>query len=72
MTMEGMLLDPDDELVRRLVVPEEDRRSITSQPSGRACRWFRAPNIVPIERYQLSGRAPALIGFSVVLPFRRK
>jgi hypothetical protein len=66
------MLDPDDELVRRLVVPEEDRRTITSRPSGRACRWFRTPNIVPIEHYQLSDRAPAPTGCGVVLPFPRR
>jgi hypothetical protein len=68
-----MMLDPDDELVRRLVVPEEDRRRLTSRPSGMACRWFRTPNIVPIEHYRLSGRPPAPVGLvGRVLPFPKR
>jgi hypothetical protein len=33
-------------------------------------RYFKTPNIVPIEHYRLTGRAPAPIGFGIVLPFR--
>jgi hypothetical protein len=43
--------DEDDEaFLRSLVLPEEDRIRRRVWTGG--FRWFRSPNIVPLERYQ--------------------
>jgi hypothetical protein len=45
--------DEDDEaFLRRLIFCEEDRRRITSAPWTGGYRWFRSPNVVPIEQWQ--------------------
>ena len=45
-------LSPDDEtFFRQFVFPEEDRRAITSAPWRGEFRWFRSPNVIPLERY---------------------
>jgi len=62
-------IDPRNEAaLRQFALPAEllPRRA----PTG-GYRYFRAPNILPIEHYQLTGRAPAPIGLGVVIPFRR-
>ena len=47
-------LDPADDheeetFLRRFVVPEEDRYLFTSAPWSGGFRWFRSPNVVPLE-----------------------
>lgn len=42
--------DEDQAFLRRFTVPEEDRRLYTSTPRSGGYRWFRSPNIIPIER----------------------
>jgi hypothetical protein len=42
--------DEDEAFLRRFTVPEEDRRLYTSTPRSGGYRWFRSPNIIPIER----------------------
>ena len=45
-------IDEDEAFLRTLVLPEEDvigRRTWT-----RGFRWFRSPNIVPLERYRVA------------------
>jgi hypothetical protein len=46
--------DNDDEaFMRSLIRPEEDRRRLyPTIPWEGGFRWFRSPNVVPIERYR--------------------
>jgi len=45
--------DEDETLLRRLVLPEEERlrRYPTSGRAG-GYRWFRSPNIIRLEEYR--------------------
>jgi hypothetical protein len=44
--------DADEEFLRALVFPEEDRRLFTSAPWRGEYRWFRATNVVCLELYR--------------------
>jgi hypothetical protein len=58
---------------RKLTLPVEDKRSGAGATRyGSGYRYFRAANIVPIEHFQLGGRAPAPIGLGRVLPFPKR
>jgi hypothetical protein len=49
----------DDDWLRQWTVPEEDRAKHTSEAWRGEARWFRAPNIVCLEKYQrLKASAP--------------
>jgi hypothetical protein len=50
----ALINDDDDEaFLRSLIRPEEDRRKLyPTHPWGGGFRWFRSPNVVPIERYR--------------------
>jgi len=42
--------EAEHDLLRQLVIPEEDRGQFTSSgPSGQY-RWFRSPNVICIEK----------------------
>jgi hypothetical protein len=45
--------DTDEAFLRQLVLPEEDRLRLypTVQWTG-GFRWFRSPNVVPIEQWR--------------------
>jgi hypothetical protein len=42
----------DETFLRRLVLPEEDRRRLypASRPWTGGYRWFRSPNVIPLEQ----------------------
>jgi hypothetical protein len=42
----------DESFFRQVVFPEEDRHLFTTAPWHGGFRWFRSPNIVPIEHWQ--------------------
>ena len=42
----------DEAFLRSMTFPEEDRRLFTTAPWKGEFRWFRSPNVVPIERYR--------------------
>ena len=42
----------EDAFWRRLILPQEDRRTPWE---GKGYRWFRSPNIIPIEQWQRRG-----------------
>jgi hypothetical protein len=45
--------DSDDEaFLRSLMLPEEDRRRLTTAPWSGGFRWFRSPNVIDLERYR--------------------
>jgi hypothetical protein len=44
--------DEDDSFLQSLVLPEEDRIHRTSTPWRGGYRWFRSPNVIPIEKYR--------------------
>jgi len=50
----------DEAFLRQVVFPEEDRRLFTTVPWSGGFRWFRSPNIVPIERWRRLNVQPAL------------
>jgi hypothetical protein len=38
---------------RKLILPEEDRRHLTATAwDGKGYRWFRSPNVIPIEQWR--------------------
>jgi hypothetical protein len=37
---------------RELTLPQEDRHKVTSAPWSGGYRWFRSPNVTPIEYYR--------------------
>jgi hypothetical protein len=39
---------------RVIVVPEEDRHLFTTAPWRGEFRWFRSPNVIPLEKYRRS------------------
>jgi hypothetical protein len=45
-------LKDDEAFLRTVIFPEEDRRLFTTAPWGGGFRWFRSPNVVPLERYR--------------------
>jgi hypothetical protein len=53
-----LILNPNYEaeaaaFFRRITLPHEDWHRYTTEPyRGGAFRWFRAPNIIPIEKYR--------------------
>jgi hypothetical protein len=47
----------DESFLRLVVFPEEDRHLFTTAPWRGEYRWFRSPNIVPIEHW----RRPAVV-----------
>jgi hypothetical protein len=57
LTMKATILvrryNSDDESFRRqLTFAEEDRRLFTTAPWSGGYRWFRAPNVTPIEHWR--------------------
>jgi hypothetical protein len=46
----------EDTFWRKLVLPQEDRRTPWE---GKGYRWFRSPNIVPIEQRRRRGKGDA-------------
>jgi hypothetical protein len=50
----GTLEDEDDDEVflRKVIFCEEDRLRITSTPWTGGFRWFKSPNVIPIEQWR--------------------
>jgi hypothetical protein len=42
----------DEAFLRQVVFPEEDRRRFTTAPWRGEFRWFRSPEVVPIEYWR--------------------
>jgi hypothetical protein len=50
----------DEAFLRLVIMPEEDRYLFTTSPWSGGFRWFRSPNIVPIEHWRRLNVQPAL------------
>jgi hypothetical protein len=44
----------DEAFLRQWTLPEEDRRKYTTRPWAGEFRWFRSPNVVPLEQWRRS------------------
>jgi hypothetical protein len=44
--------EEDEAFLRRIIFCEEDRRKFTSAPWTGGFRWFRSPNIIPLEQWR--------------------
>jgi hypothetical protein len=51
--------DRNEEFLRNLTFPEEDRPLFTSTPWRGGFRWFRSANILPLERWRSQQRSGA-------------
>ena len=55
MGMVEVYTDTDEAFLRQLVLPEEDRLRLHPTVRGTGgFRWFRSPNVIPIERWKRS------------------
>jgi hypothetical protein len=52
--------DEKQDLWQRLILPEEDRDPTMPRVGG--YRWFRSPNVVPIERHRRARKQAAEAG----------
>jgi hypothetical protein len=50
----------DEAFLQQVVIPEEDRRLFTTAPRSGGFRWFRSPNVVPIEHWRRQTVQPTL------------
>lgn len=67
--------DPkNEEALRQFAMPVELLPKLTSAPHNGGYRYFRAPNIVPIEHWRLSGqkRPPTGLAAKVLLFSRQR
>jgi hypothetical protein len=60
--MNGIDLVEDEVWLRELTFSEEERLSLTTAPWNGERRWFRSPNIVPLERYRGPEEMARIIG----------
>ena len=44
--------EADESFLRLVTFPEEDRHLFTTAPWKGEFRWFRSPNVIPLERYR--------------------
>jgi hypothetical protein len=44
--------DSDETFLRHVTFPEEDRHLYTTTPWQGGYRWFRSPNVIPIEQWR--------------------
>jgi hypothetical protein len=53
--------DEEDAFWQRLILPEEDRRRLFPETAwSGGYRWFRSPNVVPIEQWRRRKQERAL------------
>jgi len=50
----------DEAFLRQVVIPEEDRHLFTAATRSGGYRWFRSPNVVPIEHWRRQNVQPTL------------
>ena len=52
--------EKDEAFLRQVVIPEEDRRLFTTAPWSGGFRWFKSPNVTPIEYWRRLKVQPAM------------
>jgi hypothetical protein len=57
--MERRFSEKDEAFWRKMVLPEEDRVSLTSAEWKGGYRWFRSENVVCLEHYRQAETKPA-------------
>ena len=51
--MGSKIRDEEHAFWQKLILPEEDRRHLTTAVwDGKGYRWFRSPNVTPIEQWR--------------------
>jgi hypothetical protein len=51
--MGSKIQDAEHAFWRKLILPEEDRRRLMAVDwDGKGYRWFRSPNVIPIEQWR--------------------
>lgn len=45
--------DEDAEFLRSIIFPDEDRLQLTTAAWHGGFRWFRSPNIIPLEKFRV-------------------
>jgi len=51
--MGSKIRDDEHAFWQKLILPEEDRRRLTMAIwDGKGYRWFRSPNVTPIEQWR--------------------
>jgi hypothetical protein len=48
--------DQETEFLRTITFPEEDRARWTARAWSGGYRWFRSPNVIPIEQFRRDGK----------------
>jgi hypothetical protein len=56
--MDRRYSEDEEKYFRSMMFPEEDRHRYTSAKWDGSFRWFRAPNILCLEKYRLPPAAP--------------
>jgi hypothetical protein len=59
MSASSNVRDDDEAFFRSVMLPEEDRRRLTSAPWSGGFRWFRSPNVIDLEKYRRRGSSTA-------------
>jgi hypothetical protein len=44
--------EDDEAFLRKIIFPEEDRHLFRATPWNGGYRWFRSPNVVPLEQWR--------------------
>ena len=44
--------DEDEAFLHQVIFAEEDRHRFTATPWRGGYRWFRSPNVIPLEHYR--------------------
>ena len=52
----GWPTEKEEKFFRSIMLPEEDRRRVTSELYTGGFRWFRSENVLDLERYHLQRR----------------
>jgi hypothetical protein len=49
----------EEQFFRKMMFPEEERHTFTSQRWNGGFRWFRSENVICLEHYRKAGHEPA-------------
>jgi hypothetical protein len=52
----------EEDSLRRYILSEEDRAALTSEKWNGGYRWFRSPNVIPLEQWRRSRAKSSIFG----------